>query len=69
MRRTGKKIYRRFRISNQIFGSIYGSGDIARSLDTTFDVFGQNRKIETLWMNISKTEIFLDMRFSGGARN
>ena len=43
MRRTGKEIYRRFRISNQIFGSIYGSGDIARSLDTTFDVFGQNR--------------------------
>ena len=36
MRRTGKRIYRRFRISNQIFGSISGSGDIARSLDTTF---------------------------------
>ena len=36
MRRTGKEIYRRFRISNQIFGSISGSGDIARSLDTTF---------------------------------
>ena len=42
MRRTGKEIYRRFRISNQIFGSIYGSGDIARSLDTTFGIFGQN---------------------------
>jgi len=31
-----KEIYRRFQISNQIFGSISGSGDIARSLDTTF---------------------------------
>ena len=36
MRHPGKRIYRRFRISNQIFGSISGSGDIARSLDTTF---------------------------------
>ena len=35
-----KEIYRRFWISNQIFDSIYGSRDIARSLDTTF---GQNR--------------------------
>ena len=35
-RHLWKEIYRRFRISNQIFGSISGSGDIARSLDTTF---------------------------------
>ena len=42
IRRTVKEIYRRFRISNQIFGSIYGSRDIAHSLDTTFAVFGQN---------------------------
>ncbi len=42
MRRTGKEIFCRFRISNQIFGSIYGSRDIERSLDTTFAVFGQN---------------------------
>ena len=42
MRRTGKRIYRRFWISNQIFDSIYGSRDIARSLDTTFGIFGQN---------------------------
>ena len=40
--RKGKEIYRRFRISNQIFDIIYGSGDIARSLDTTFGIFGQN---------------------------
>ena len=38
----GKEIYRRFRISNQIFRSIYGSRDIERSLDTTLPVFGQN---------------------------
>ena len=43
MRRTGKRIYRRFWISNQIFDSIYRSRDIARSLDTTFGIFGQNR--------------------------
>ena len=42
MGRTGKEIYRRFRISNQIFASIYRSRDIARSLDTTFPVFGKN---------------------------
>ena len=38
----GKEIYRRFRISNQIFDSIYGFWDIERSLDTTFAVFNQN---------------------------
>ena len=43
MRRTGKRIYRRFWISNQIFDSIYGSRDMALSLDTTFGIFGQNR--------------------------
>ena len=43
MRRTWKTIYRRFWISNQIFDSIYGSRDIAHSLDTTFGIFGQNR--------------------------
>ena len=37
-----KEIYRRFRISNQIFRSFYGSRDIERSLDTTLPVFGQN---------------------------
>ena len=42
MRHGGKRIYRSFRISNQIFGSIYRSRDIARSLDTTFTVFGKN---------------------------
>ena len=42
MRHPGKRIYRRFRISNQIFGSIYGSRDIERSLDTTLAVFGEN---------------------------
>ena len=43
MRRRGKGIYRRFWISNQIFDSIYGSRDMALSLDTTFGIFGQNR--------------------------
>ena len=42
MRRTGKRIYRRFWISNQIFDSIYGSRDMALSLDTTFGNLGQN---------------------------
>ena len=42
MRCTGKRIYRRFWISNQIFDSIYGSRDIAHSLDTTFGNSGQN---------------------------
>ena len=42
MGRTGKRIYRRFWISNQIFDSIYGSRDMALSLDTTFGIFGQN---------------------------
>ena len=37
-----KEIYRRFWISNQIFDSIYGSRDMAHSLDTTFGIFGQN---------------------------
>ena len=37
-----KEIFCRFRISNQIFGSIYGSRDIERSLDTTLAVFGEN---------------------------
>ena len=42
MRRTGKEIYRRFWISNQIFSSIYRSWDMGLSLDTTFAIFGQN---------------------------
>ena len=42
MKRTGKDIFSRFRISNQIFGTIYGSRDTERSLDTTFAVFGEN---------------------------
>ena len=36
MRVVRKVIFRRFRISNQIFNSIYRYRDIARSLDTTF---------------------------------
>ena len=42
MRHPGKEILCRFRISNQIFRSIYGSRDIERSLDTTLAVFGEN---------------------------
>ena len=37
-----KEIFCRFRISNQIFHTIYGSRDIERSLNTTFAVFGEN---------------------------
>ena len=43
MRRTGKRIYRRFWISNQIFDSSFRSRDMERSLDTTFGIFGQKR--------------------------
>ena len=43
IRRCRKEIFCRFRISNRIFGSIYDSRDIERSLDPTFAVFGQNR--------------------------
>ena len=42
MGRTEKEIYCIFWISNQTFSSIYRSRDIARSLDTTFAIFGQN---------------------------
>ena len=42
MKRTGKEIFCKFRISNQIFCTIYGSRDIERSLNTTFAVFGEN---------------------------
>ena len=42
MRWLGKEIFRRFRISNQIFHTIYDSRDIERSLDPTLAVFGEN---------------------------
>ena len=42
MRHPGKEIFCRFRISNQILRSIYGSRDIERSLDTTLAVFVEN---------------------------
>ena len=42
MRHPGKEIFCRFRISNQIFNSNYGSRDIERSLDPTLAIFGQN---------------------------
>ena len=51
---------------NQIFSSIYGSGDIAQSLDTTFTVFGQNLNFVDEYLENGK---FLDMRFSRGAQN
>lgn len=59
-RRQGKQIYRRFRISNQIFSSIYLSRDIARSLDTTFAVLGQNRNFMDEYLENGH---FLDVRF------
>ena len=64
MRPSGKEIFRRFRISNQIFGSYNRSRDIERSLDTILAVFS---KIWTLWMNISRTEEDLDVRFFANA--
>ena len=60
MRRTGKEIFCRFRISNQIFHTIYGSQDIERSLDTTLAVFGQNL---TFMDEYLLRKIFFDMRF------
>ena len=60
MRYGGKRIYRRFRISNQIFGSIYGSRDIERSLDPTLAVFGQNRNFMDEYLENGH---FLDVRF------
>ena len=42
IRQSGKRIYCRFWILNQIFDSIYGSRDIVHSLDTTFGNFGKN---------------------------
>ena len=52
MRRLGKEIFRTFRISNQIFHSIYGSRDIERSLDTTMAVFGENLNFMDLFMDL-----------------
>ena len=66
MRPSGKEIFRRFRISNQIFGSYNRSRDIERSLDTTLAVFS---KIWTLWIIISRTGKDFDMRFSQAAQN
>ena len=60
MRLQGKEIYRRFRISNQIIGSIYGSRDIERSLDPTLAVFGQNRNFMDEYLENGH---FLDVRF------
>ena len=64
MRPSGKEIFRRFRVSNRSFGSSNRSRDIERSLDTTLAVFS---KIWTLWMNISRTEEDLDVRFFANA--
>ena len=69
MRHGGKRIYSSFRISNQIFSIMNGSGDIARSLDTTFTVFtvfGQNLDFVDEYLENGN---FLDMRFSRGAQN
>ena len=42
MKHGSKRIFRWFRISNQIFRSVYRSGDIGRSLDPILDVFDKN---------------------------
>ena len=70
-----KVIFRRFRISNQIFHSIYRSRDIARSLDTTFgpnltfmDEYLENRIFPGLAVfagasNLISTTIFIDKKY------
>ena len=70
-----KIIFRRFRISNQIFNSIYRSRDIARSLDTTFgpnltfmDEYLENRIFPGLAVfaetsNLISTTIFIDKKY------
>ena len=70
-----KVIFRRFRISNQIFHSIYRSRDIARSLDTTFgpnltfmDDYLENRifprhAVFAETSNLISTTIFIDKKY------
>ena len=60
MRHSGKEIFCRFRISNQIFNSNYGSRDIERSLDPTLGIFGQNLNFMDEYLENR------DMRFSQG---
>ena len=75
MRVVRKVIFRRFRISNQIFNSIYRSRDIARSLDTTF---GPNLTFRTEYLenrifpghavfaetsNLISTTIFINKKY------
>ena len=62
MRVVRKVIFRRFRISNQIFNSIYRSRDIARSLDTTF---GPNLTFRDEYL---ENDFFFDKRFSQAER-
>ena len=59
MRRTGKEIFCRFRISNQIFHTIYGSRDIA----IFGHHFGRFRQKSDLYGWIYPEEKFFDMRF------
>ena len=75
MRVVRKVIFRRFRISNQIFNSIYRSRDIARSLDTTFgpnltfmDEYLENRifpggAVFAETSNSISTTIFIDKKY------
>ena len=74
-----KVIFRRFRISNQIFHSIYRSRDIARSLDTTFgpnltfmDEYLENRifpghAVFAGASNLISTTIFIDKKYQLGS--
>ena len=75
MRVVRKVIFRRFRISNQIFHSIYGSRDIARSLNITFrpnltfmDEYLENRifpggAVFAETSNSISTTIFIDKKY------
>ena len=63
--RTWKRIFRRFRISNQIFDSICRSRDIWLSLDPIFAFFGPNLTFRDEYL---ENEFFFDKRFSQAER-
>ena len=51
---SGKRIFCRFRISNQIFHSIYRSWDISQSLEPIFAVLTKNANFEAQYLKNEK---------------
>ena len=51
-----KEIYRRFRILNQIFDSIYGSRDIEQSLENNFSFSTKTSNLEVVLAKGKKKE-------------